>query len=99
MFVPQAPERGAVTGPVRSHLHPNFEKDLAPEKLLHVATRGARNRLELGAVLADHDRLVIVFLHDDRRVDPPQAPLLLELVDADRAAVRQLLAEEAEQLL
>src|SRR5690606_32650514 len=86
-------------GPARLHLDEQLEEHLRAEKPLEVLARFAGDPLDALAAGADHDRTLRLAVDDDRRVDASKPRQLLVALDLDRARVRQLVAELAEQLL
>src|SRR5258706_840645 len=92
-------ERRFVLRPSAADLDPDFQIDLAAEKLLHVETRSGGDLFHLAPTRSDDDRLVSFLLHYDGGMNPAQAALLLEFLDFHGGAVGKLLAEKAKQLL
>src|SRR5882762_10635164 len=74
-------KRRFVLRPSAAHLDPDFQIDLAAEKLLHVETRSGGDLFHLAPTRSDDDRLVSFLLHYDGGVNPAQAALLLEFLD------------------
>src|SRR5882724_2048022 len=87
-----------VLRPSAAHLDPDFQIDLAAEKLLHIETRSGGDLFHLAPTRSDDDRLVSFLLHHDGGVNPAQAALLLEFLDFHGGAVGKLFAEKAKQL-
>src|SRR6266851_3939638 len=93
--IAHASQRRFVVHPPAADLDPDFQINLAAEKLLHVETRGGGNSLQLAPARSDDDRLVSFFSHYDSGVNPPHAALLLEFLDLHAGAVRKLFAQKA----
>jgi hypothetical protein len=99
-LVPEAPELGVVVRPALRDPDPDFEKDLAAEETLHVDTRRRRDFLHpLSAFTQENRPLACPESTWNRRVNPAQLTLLLEAVDRHRCGVRDLLAQQPEDLL
>src|SRR5713101_8522688 len=96
--IAHASQRRFVVGPPAADLDPDFEINLAAEKLLHVETRGGGDSLELAPAQSDDDRLVSLSTHHDSGVNPPHAALVLEFLDFHAGAVGKLRAQKAKQL-
>src|SRR5258708_33619351 len=92
-------ERRFVLRPSAADLDPDFQIDLAAEKLLHIETRSGGDLFHLAPTRSDDDRLVSFLLHYDGGVYPAQAALLLEFLDFHAGALGKLFAEKAKQLV
>src|SRR6476661_6932434 len=104
LLVAKAAHPRLVVSPPGTHLDPQLDEDLGAEQLLEFLPRLGADALEPLALVADHDGLVAVALHDDGRGDANEpamlrARLLVELVDHDGRRVGELLARQPEQLL
>src|SRR5688572_6507767 len=98
-FVAQLAQDARVVGPGLAYFDPGAQVHLAAEQLFHVLARRGRHALQALAAGAEHDRLLAVAFHQDGGLDAPKLALLLEAVDDDFAAVRQLGPHLLEQLL
>src|SRR5712692_5432757 len=85
-------EHALVLAPGFLHLHPELQKDLHPEEVLHVDAGIGADRLQHRALLADHDGLLGLLFNIHGRADPGEPPLFLERIDPDRHRKRQLIA-------
>src|SRR5215467_14319585 len=99
--VPEALQQCLPAGPVRFHLHPEVQEDLAPEQLLHLGPRPGADLLQHPSAPADDDPLLGVALDVDRRrdVDDVGAVPGLDVVDHHGHRVRDLLRQQLEHLL
>src|SRR5437879_1755785 len=85
-------EHALVLAPGFLHLHPELQKNLHPEEVLHVDAGIGADRLQHRALLADHDGLLGLLLNIHGRADPGELAFFLERVDPDRHCKRQLIA-------
>src|SRR5207247_6523740 len=71
-----------IAPPVRSHLHNELEKNLAPEQAFDLGTRARAYRLDHASTLADKDALLGIRL--DVEAGPDAGFLQLLYLDTDR---------------
>src|SRR5947208_10916939 len=90
--VTQFDEHPLVLAPRLFYLHPELQKDLHPEEVLHVNAGVRADRLQQLPMLADHDGLLGLLLNIHGRADPGEPPLFLKRVDPDRHCKRQFIA-------
>src|SRR3989454_5842465 len=91
-LIPQFDEHALVLAPGFLHLHPELQKNLHPEEVLHVDAGIGADRLQHRALLADHDGLLGLLFNIHGRADSGEPPLFLERIDPDRHRKRKLIA-------